>query len=400
MGTLSTLFGGGGGDYYKSLSRDRNQWMNDNGYSTVPYYQGVDLNSLYSDPNSTISDEQRTAYTDWQNKYAEGIKAYDKYLADNDPNKLALNTQSMTDHNNALGQVNKYGGTLSKAIIAAIGGGAAASAAGLGGAAGAGGTGATDLASLSAADAAGGLLPEFGTIPAYEAGLGNSAGWAAAPSLGGVVNPGNSGLANAATIAGIQGDAAAGLEGLTNWGGSGIPGASANGAPYSLSSATGLGDIAKAVAPDVTKATSVADFLKQLFPSNTAGSLGNLLSTGLGAWSAYQQGQQANNLSDSLMGLFGPNNAYATELRKQLERKDAAAGRRSQYGPREVELQARLAEQARMTAGDILKAQAVAGGNQDRYLGNLFNVGQQVYNQLPSWYNSISSLFGQEPPKP
>jgi hypothetical protein len=46
---------------------------------------------------------------------------------------------------------------------------------------------------------------------------------------------------------------------------------------------------------------------------------------------------------DSLSGMYGPNSPYATQLRQALARKDAAAGRNSQYGPREVELQARLA---------------------------------------------------------
>lgn len=45
-----------------------------------------------------------------------------------------------------------------------------------------------------------------------------------------------------------------------------------------------------------------------------------------------------------LSSIYGPTSQYATELRKQLERRDAAAGRRSQYGPRETELMTKLAE--------------------------------------------------------
>lgn len=54
-----------------------------------------------------------------------------------------------------------------------------------------------------------------------------------------------------------------------------------------------------------------------------------------------------------LSNMFGPNSPYAQQLRQQLERKDAAAGRRSQYGPREVQLQAMLADKAAQTAGTI-----------------------------------------------
>jgi hypothetical protein len=62
-------------------------------------------------------------------------------------------------------------------------------------------------------------------------------------------------------------------------------------------------------------------------------------------------GAAANNAAVSqqiqnLGSMYGPNSPYAQQLRQQLERKDAAAGRRSQYGPREVQLQAALADKA------------------------------------------------------
>lgn len=80
-----------------------------------------------------------------------------------------------------------------------------------------------------------------------------------------------------------------------------------------------------------------------------AGGLANLyaasrandgLSGASGANEAVQQ--QISSLSN----MYGPNSPYAQQLRQQLERKDAAAGRRSQYGPREVQLQAALADKA------------------------------------------------------
>jgi hypothetical protein len=68
---------------------------------------------------------------------------------------------------------------------------------------------------------------------------------------------------------------------------------------------------------------------------------------GLGLYNANQARQDANtqigNINAS-QAQFGPDSPYAQQLRQKLERQDAAGGRRSQYGSREVELQARLAE--------------------------------------------------------
>jgi len=47
-------------------------------------------------------------------------------------------------------------------------------------------------------------------------------------------------------------------------------------------------------------------------------------------------------IQNQLAGMFGPQSGVATEMRNQLARKDAAAGRRSQYGPREVQLMSEL----------------------------------------------------------
>lgn len=50
------------------------------------------------------------------------------------------------------------------------------------------------------------------------------------------------------------------------------------------------------------------------------------------------------NQGRDLSSIYGSTGQYAKELRSQLERRDAAAGRRSQYGPRETELMVKLAE--------------------------------------------------------
>ena len=51
-----------------------------------------------------------------------------------------------------------------------------------------------------------------------------------------------------------------------------------------------------------------------------------------------------NQQMQALSTMYSPNSPYAQQLRQTLERKDAASGRRSQYGPREVQLMAALAD--------------------------------------------------------
>jgi hypothetical protein len=74
--------------------------------------------------------------------------------------------------------------------------------------------------------------------------------------------------------------------------------------------------------------------------SSKGGGFGELASGLYGLYRGNRAGQGANTLSS----LYGQNSPYAQQLRQSLERRDAASGRRSQYGPREVELQARLAD--------------------------------------------------------
>jgi hypothetical protein len=73
---------------------------------------------------------------------------------------------------------------------------------------------------------------------------------------------------------------------------------------------------------------------------------GSVVAGGLGIYNGIQANKTNQEQIDSLSGLFGQNSPYAQALEKQLIAKDAASGRRSQYGPRAVELQARLAENA------------------------------------------------------
>lgn len=92
------------------------------------------------------------------------------------------------------------------------------------------------------------------------------------------------------------------------------------------------------------------------------------MASGLGGlYSAYQNNKSANEAAgvaqqqtQQLADMYGPNSPYAAQLRQQLERKDASGGRRSQYGPREVELQAKLADVASRNAPNTLAANQAA----------------------------------------
>lgn len=127
------------------------------------------------------------------------------------------------------------------------------------------------------------------------------------------------------------------------------------------------------------------------------GDLAGTLASGLaGIYSANQMKQAAGQNTMNLGDMFGPNSAYAQQLRQQLERKDAAAGRRSQYGPREVELQARLAQMAAQYGPNIsqqnLQAEAIRNAQRNAQLNTLLGLGRSTgaFNALG---RGLESLF-------
>lgn len=76
------------------------------------------------------------------------------------------------------------------------------------------------------------------------------------------------------------------------------------------------------------------------------GGVGGMLEGLGGMYSAYRGMKDSGNMLGSLQSLYSQDSPYAQAMRQQLQRRDAAGGRRSQYGPREVELQAKLAQMA------------------------------------------------------
>lgn len=133
------------------------------------------------------------------------------------------------------------------------------------------------------------------------------------------------------------------------------------------------------------------DILKGLGKSLIGGqgggisNLGNLASL----FSNYKQYSNTGDLMDDIRSIYSPDGVYAKELEKQLARRDAAAGRNSQYGPRLAELMARLGDsQARSLSGLGGMMQTQQGG-----LNGMLGAGQRVLEGT-GILDKLFSIFG------
>jgi len=120
--------------------------------------------------------------------------------------------------------------------------------------------------------------------------------------------------------------------------------------------------------------------------SNMLGALPGLL----GAYGNYQGQKQTGQMLGGLQSLYAQDSPYAQAMRQSLQRQDAAGGRRSQYGPREVELQAKLAQ---------LASQQIPGMTQlgrDRYTqrNQMMQQGLGAFQKLGG-VNALRDLFMQ-----
>lgn len=136
------------------------------------------------------------------------------------------------------------------------------------------------------------------------------------------------------------------------------------------------------------------------FPQGMNGSSNDINSSLLGGLAGLYLGNRANvdntNQINNLNGLFSQNSPYSQQMRQALERRDAAAGRRSQYGNREVELQAALATQAARSAPQIQQLTNQKTQNRNLMLATLLrNAG--VQNLARQGFNGLSDLFTSTP---
>ncbi len=91
-----------------------------------------------------------------------------------------------------------------------------------------------------------------------------------------------------------------------------------------------------------------------------------------GVYTGYQQRKQAKDLMSIVGARRG---AYETQLRNNLARKDAAAGRRSDYAGRETQLQAALAELDSRNAPGMQQLMNAKLGGQTSILQSLLRLG-------------------------
>ena len=99
-------------------------------------------------------------------------------------------------------------------------------------------------------------------------------------------------------------------------------------------------------------------------------------------------------IQNQLAGMFGPKSGVATEMRSQLERKDAAAGRRSQYGPREVQLMAELTRLRAQAEPSYMNAEVAAANAANQGAMGLYNSQMQGYNgQLQDRQQNLQRLL-------
>ena len=152
-----------------------------------------------------------------------------------------------------------------------------------------------------------------------------------------------------------------------------------------------------------------------------------------GVYAGGLAAQNANRVTDSyggsnanldkyqsqLAGMFGQDSPYAQQMRQTLDRNDAKSGRRSQYGTREVELQAALAGKANevaRTGGQLeqvrnqnnqglVKAQsneeAIRSARMQRGIGlagmlpGAYGAGKDVYDRISK--NGLGNIFSSSP---
>lgn len=107
------------------------------------------------------------------------------------------------------------------------------------------------------------------------------------------------------------------------------------------------------------------------------GDLGSVLGS---SWNYYNTSNNLSNQASSLASLYGQDSSYAQALRANLARADAARGRRSQVGAREVELQAKLADLASRNAATTASITKDAASEKAKMYQNLAYLGKGLYD--------------------
>lgn len=127
------------------------------------------------------------------------------------------------------------------------------------------------------------------------------------------------------------------------------------------------------------------------------------MEAGLGAlgtlYANHRQNKAIKSQQQQLKDLFSPNSAYSKEMHQQLERKDAAAGRRSQYGPREAQLAAMLTQQNAQMQPYMGQLDQMRSNSRNQLLRDLMIYGNRsgatewLGNQMGQGLQSLQGMF-------
>jgi hypothetical protein len=165
--------------------------------------------------------------------------------------------------------------------------------------------------------------------------------------------------------------------------------------PYEGQNMTGNGVDPTTYQP---KSSTGGNPFMQRFMPQSAGAAGgpgrfdNMAGNLMGLYSAYRNRKMAGKQAGQLQSLYSPNSPYAKQLEQTLLRSDAKAGRRSQVGPRSVELQARLAGLNAQMAPQLQSLYNQKGAAGDQMLMNLLAMGRN--GGLQNMLGGLGNYFG------
>lgn len=125
------------------------------------------------------------------------------------------------------------------------------------------------------------------------------------------------------------------------------------------------------------------------------GGLGNLIGANRDRITNQQDQDYWQGLMDKMMGMYQPGTPEANLMQQQMDAKDAAAGRNSQYGTRAVNLAGMLADKrmSAMTSPTFYKMGEAARGHYDNSLNSLFST-LGNYSGSSGSNGSLSTLLG------
>ncbi len=158
-----------------------------------------------------------------------------------------------------------------------------------------------------------------------------------------------------------------------------------------------------------TQRASADNPVKQMIMSSARslqapGRMDNMASNLMDLYNRYRTNKDQGGLAGDLRSMYAPNSPYAQRMQQVLERADAKAGRRSQIGPRQVELQARMAEANQRIAPTLNQIYQQQGANRMGMGSDLFRMlsndrnGGGGFGMLSSAGNTLSNYFNPQPP--